>query len=131
MKEKIIINRELNSSSASIIWNLISTDIGMSRWLADEVKQEGETITFLWGETWRHHEIRKAQVASKVNHQHIRLVWEDEEDENAYMEIQMEKSIVTNDYVLTITDFAYPEDTESLKAIWQENLTRLRLTSGV
>ena len=131
MKEKIIINRELNSSSAAIIWNLISTDVGMSRWLADDVRHDGETITFLWGEVWRHHEIRKANIVSKSIQKHIRLVWEDEEDEEAYVEIQMERSTITNDYVLTVTDFAYPDEVESLRAIWQENFTRLRQTSGV
>lgn len=131
VKERINIDHELKSNSATIIWNLISTDAGLSRWLADEVKQEGDVITFLWGETWRHHEIRKARVMEKITNQYIRMVWEDEEDENAYMELKMEKSVITNDYILTITDYASPEDVESIKAIWSDNLTRLRQSSGL
>ena len=37
-KKRLNIERELLSSSSSIIWNLISTPEGLSRWIADDVK---------------------------------------------------------------------------------------------
>jgi len=43
----------------------------------------------------------------------------------------MDKSHSTNDYVLTITDFAWDDEVDSLRTIWNDNLARLRNTSGI
>ncbi|WP_262502591.1 START-like domain-containing protein [Hoylesella shahii] len=59
-KQRLCIERELMSNSAQIIWDLISTDSGLARWVADSVTQDGEQLTFVWGELWSHHEVRKA-----------------------------------------------------------------------
>lgn len=54
--QKISIDRELNSTSAAIIWNMVSTPEGMTRWLADSVTQNGDSLTFTWGSPYDHHE---------------------------------------------------------------------------
>ena len=105
-KQRLCIERELISSSAPIIWDLISTDAGLSRWMADSVTQEGEQRTFVWGELWSHHEVRTATIVEKIKNEYIRISWDDEEGPDNFFELRMDKSHITNDYVLTITDFA-------------------------
>ena len=62
---QINIERELNSTSTSIVWNMVSTPEGMARWLADTVTLEGDTLTFTWGSPYDHHEMRKATIIEK------------------------------------------------------------------
>lgn len=130
-KQKISIERELKSSSQSIIWNLISTAAGLSRWLANEVTQDGDRLSFTWGELWKHHEIKTAVITEVVKNSSFRYKWENEEDEAAYIELRMEKSDLTNEFILVITDYAEPDDVESLKDLWYGDLERLHQNTGL
>lgn len=130
-KEKITIEHLLSSNSPSNIWDIVGTVHGWACWLADEVKQEQDEITFVWGQVWRHHEIRKARLISSKSFNAIRLQWEDEEDPEAFVEIRMERTDLTGHYMLIITDFAEPSDIEQLKDIWQDNLSRLHQATGL
>lgn len=130
-KEKITIEHLLSSNSPSIIWDIVGTVHGWACWLADEVTQDQDEITFVWGKVWSHHEIRKAKLISCKNFNAIRIRWEDEEDLEAFVEIKMERTDLTGHYMLIITDFAEPNDMEQLENIWQDNLTRLHQATGL
>lgn len=119
------------SNSAQIIWDLISTDSGLARWVADNVTQDGEQLTFVWGELWSHHEVRKGTIVEKIKNEYIKISWDDEDGPDNFFELRMDKSHITNDYVLTITDFAWEDEVDSLKTIWNDNLARLRNSSGI
>mgnify|MGYP000861986856 CR=1 FL=1 len=130
-KQRLCIEHELISNSAAIIWNLISTDAGLARWMADSVRQDGEQLTFVWGEIWSNHEVRTATIVDCVKNQYIKVCWDDEEGPDNYFELRMDKSHITNDYILTITDFAWDDEMDSLRSIWNDNLARLRNTCGI
>ncbi len=130
-KVQITIENILNSTSPKIIWGIISTEGGLKKWLADDVTIDGDVFTFTWGETWSHHEIRKARILEMVKNSHIRLRWEDETDMDAYLELRMNRNEITDDYILHITDFALPEDVESMYNLWDQNLHQLHLSSGL
>lgn len=92
---------------------------------------DGDALVFTWGNTWSHHEIRRAAVVAKVKNRRIRFRWENEEDRVAYVELRMEKDTLSNDYMLHITDFAYPEDVDGLCAVWDDNMEKLHRSSGL
>ena len=130
-KQKIIIEHELRSNSQPIIWQLISTPEGLARWIADDVQQDGDTITFTWGEVWKHHETRKAAIIEIERNHRFKIKWADETDEDAYLELRMEHINITYDYILSITDYALEEDVDTLYDLWDDNLNRLRHSSGL
>jgi len=131
-KEKITIERTLHSRSPRIIWNVISTADGLARWIADDVRDDGNGgLTFRWGEVWRHHEIRAAHWGERMKNDFVRWHWDDDEDEDAYIELRLNKSDVTNDYLLHITDFASPDEVEGLIGLWEDNLERLHRNTGI
>ena len=72
-KQQIEIERSLRSTSANIIWGIISTEGGMGKWLADEVKAVDDKFFFTWGDEWSHHEKRCANTLERVRHSHIVL----------------------------------------------------------
>ncbi len=130
-KQRIHIEHELKSNSPTIIWQLIGTPEGLARWIADEVTLDGTTLTLTWGETWRHHEIRKAEITNLAKQSYLRLHWHDDPDPEAYLELRMEYNELTDDYMLLITDFATEDDVDSLHDLWDDNLERLHQSSGL
>lgn len=129
--KKINIERELRSKSANIIWPLMSTPEGLAKWLADEVKLEGDVLRFTWGNTWSHHEIRTSAVIGKRDFEYIRFRWSEAEYKDTYWELRMEKSDLTGDFMLIITDFAIDGDTDTIKDIWDANMEALHRSTGL
>ena len=43
----------------------------------------------------------------------------------------MNRTELTNDYILTITDHALPEDVNSIESLWGDNLARLHQSTGL
>ncbi len=105
-KQQVLIERELQSNSKDRIWSIISDTDKLSRWIADEIQEEGKKLHFIWGDLQSSHDSRMATIAKKVKYHYIRLKWTDEEDPNAFLELRMEKSSISDNYVLFITDFA-------------------------
>ncbi len=103
-KQQVLIERELQSNSKDRIWSIISDTDKLSRWIADEIQEEGKKLHFIWGDLQSSHDSRMATIAKKVKYHYIRLKWTDEEDPNAFLELRMEKSSISDNYVLFITE---------------------------
>lgn len=130
-KQQVLIERELQSNSKNRIWSIISDIDKLSRWIADEIQEEGKKLHFIWGDLQNSHDSRMATIAKKVKYHYIRLKWTDEEDSNAFLELRMEKSNISDNYVLFITDFAEPDDIDTMEDLWADNLDRLHQFSGL
>lgn len=130
-KVKISIERPLRSRSESIIWELISTPSGLSRWIAEQVTQEGNSLVFTWGKPGQVYETRWARILDVEKNAAIRFLWEDEDDPEAYTEIAMVKLDVTDEIALCITDFSDPDDIESMTYMWNHDLDRLQNKMGI
>lgn len=130
-KKKLTIEYELKSSSETIIWNLISTPEGLSRWLADEVTLDGKSLTFTWGEVWRYHEVKHATVTLIRKGKSFRFRWNDDTDPAAYVELGLTKSELTGDCILSITDFAPVGEEDDMRDLWDDNLERLHQSTGL
>ena len=130
MSRKIELEYELKTRSGSAVWTLISTPIGMMKWLADEVTLEGETATFVWGDPLREHDTHTATVIEMAKNSHIRLHW-DSSDSDAYWEIRMFHSEIAGNYHLAVTDFTEDDEPEDLVRIWDQNIERLHRITGV
>ena len=101
-KQKIDIEYPLTTESPNIIWEIISSAHGLKRWLANHVTEEEGVFTFTWGEPWTQQDVRRAQLIEYVKYDHIRLQWEEEDD-----------------------------DADGLKILWESNLERLHRASGL
>ena len=130
-KQQLILEHPLHSRSSSIIWQLISTAGGLKKWVADDATEQKDRIQFIWGDPWRHQEIRTAIILNKVKNKSITLRWDDETDDQAYLEFQMLRNELTGDYMLRITDYALPEEEDALTQIWEQNLERLHHSTGL
>jgi uncharacterized protein YndB with AHSA1/START domain len=129
-KQKIDIEYPLAIKSPALIWEQISSAHGLERWFADHVNEEDGMFTFTWGEPWTEQDVREAHVLESVVNDHIRMKW-DEEDDDSYFEMRIAKSDLTHQLNLLITDFADDDDVDGLKILWESMLDRLHRASGL
>jgi uncharacterized protein YndB with AHSA1/START domain len=129
-KQKIDIEYPLAIKSPALIWEQISSAHGLERWFADHVNEEDGMFTFTWGEPWTEQDVREAHVLESVVNDHIRMKW-DEEDDDSYFEMRIAKSDLTHQLNLLITDFAEDDDVDGLKILWESMLDRLHRASGL
>ena len=129
-KQKIDIEYPLAIKSPALIWEQISSAHGLERWFADHVNEQDGVFTFTWGEPWTEQDVREAHVLESATNDHIRLKW-DEEDDDTYFEMRIAKSDLTHQLNLLITDFAEDDDVDGLKILWESMLDRLHRASGL
>ena len=130
-KTKITIEHPLATKSVSLVWRLISSDHGLQKWMADEVKQDNGEITFTWGEPWTAQDIRKSTIIAMKPNKFIRLKWEENESDEDYWELRIEKSDFSGSVCLIITDHVDPEDKEYMEEVWNHDLEKLHRATGL
>ena len=131
-KQKLHLEYPLATKSPNIVWEQISTIHGLERWLADHIEETGENILSLtWGEVWTDHHTLEARIIECQKNDHIRLQWVNEEDPEAYWEMRIGRSELTDELCLYIADYALPEDIDDLHDLWDGNMERLHQASGL
>ena len=130
-KKRIILEYELNATSPSIIWPVISEASGLERWFADEVERQGSSLKFTWGTSYMNKDERNATIVKEQKEKLIRFKWDGDEDPEAYCEMKIEIGEITNDCVLVITDFAEADDLDSLRELWDDNMESLHQATGL
>lgn len=128
---KITIEYPLATKSPGIVWGLIGSAAGLQKWIANYVTEDKSHMTFTWGEAWTEQDTHTSEILEKKTNKYIRLKWDYIEEEEAYWEMRIEKSEMTEALNLVITDYAYPDDTDYLHNLWDDNLNRLHQISGL
>ena len=125
-REKVHLEYPLNATSKSILWSAISTPTGLEGWFADRVENKEKEFIFYWGKS----ENRSAELLSQRPFSYIRFRWLDSEFEQEYVELKMNYSELTNDYVLEIIDFTFAGEEDDLQELWDSQVDTLRRTCG-
>ncbi|MDD3320618.1 MAG: START-like domain-containing protein [Paludibacter sp.] len=126
-KRKFKIEYQLKTASVHILWNSISTPLGLSEWFADGVTvNDNNEYTF----TWDHNDQTAFFVESKQN-DFIRFRWEEDEGKDYFFEMKIEKLQVTGELALIVTDFTTPDDKEDLILLWNKSIEVLRRKTGI
>lgn len=130
-KQRLDVEYPLTARKPDIVWGLISTDHGLGRWIADEVEESNGNISFTWGQPWADHHTLTAKVVEREKNSHIRFQWLEEEDPEAFWEMRIGKSELTDELCLCVIDYAPQEDIDDLRSLWDGNMERLHETSGL
>jgi uncharacterized protein YndB with AHSA1/START domain len=131
-KKRLNIEYPLTTKSANIVWEQIGTIHGLRRWLADRVEEQAnDVISLTWGEPWTDHHTLEARILDRQKNSFIRLQWINEEDPEAYWEMRIGRSELTDELCLYVSDYALPEDIDDLRDLWDGNMERLHQVSGL
>ena len=126
-KTKVRMEYMLKGGSNTIVWGIISTPSGLESWFADKVSAEDKIFTFRWGKT----ESRQAEVVGIRSNSYIRFHWKDDEERKSYFELKINYNELTEDLMLEVTDFAYPDETDDVKDLWESDIEKLKRVSGL
>jgi len=125
-KIKLNIEYQLRSASKNILWNSISTPLGLSEWFADGVTVKDNEFTF----SWEGHEQTAYLIQTKTNSS-VRFQWEEDLDSEYYFELTITALQVTGNLALVITDFAEPDETDDMTMLWDKQIEVLRRKTGI
>ena len=126
-KTKVRMEYMLKGGSSSIVWSIISTPSGLETWFADKVTSSDKIFTFRWGKT----ESRQAEVVGIRTNSYIRFHWMDDEERKSYFELKVNYNELTEDLMLEVIDFAYPDEIEDIKDLWESDIEKLKRVSGL
>ncbi|MCB9046553.1 MAG: ATPase [Chitinophagales bacterium] len=110
--------------SPAILYEFLSTPVGLSEWFADKVDQKDETFKFSWNGA---QDI--AYQIDSLENEYVRYRW-DYYAPDEFFEFRIEQSPVTNETILTITDFADKIDIKDQENLWDSQVHELKHRIG-
>ncbi len=110
--------------SPTILYEFLSTPVGLSEWFADRVDQRDNLFYFYWNGA-----PDMAERLDAVQNEFIRYRW-DYADTNEFFEFRIEQSAVTNMTILRITDFVEKSDLKDAERLWSSQVSDLKHRLG-
>lgn len=105
-----------------MLYTLISTPEGLSRWFADMVfVEEDDTYHFKWEGSEQ-----MARLIQKKENEFIQFQWLDEFHKDYVLEMRILNEPVSREVALVITDHAESADLEFYHRLWTTQVKRLQ-----
>lgn len=98
--------------SPTILFEFLATSNGLQEWFADKVDDKDDEFTFTWNGT-----SDKAEMIEKEADHYVRFQWEHATGDE-YFEFRIEKTEVSNQTILVITDFAEKNEIKDQSQLW-------------
>ncbi|MBI1341558.1 MAG: ATPase [Terrimonas sp.] len=105
--------------SPSILYEFLATPSGLQEWFADKVDEKEGVFSFVWNGS-----ADKADVLDREQDKFIRFHWSHTTD-GEYFEFRIEKSEVTNQTILVISDFAEKKEIKDQSMLWDYQVKEL------
>lgn len=112
-------------ASPTILYKFITTPSCLIRWFCDEVDIEDEVYTFSWSGA---EEV--ATLVDDFEDELVRFQWEDAESDEEFLVFKLERSPVTNETILTISDFCDEDELNDNRQLWESQIKVLRQETG-
>ncbi len=125
MKRVKITMEFLFRASPTIVYKFLTTPSCLIRWFCDEVDIQGTSYQFVWSGA-----AEEAEVIEDVENELLKFHWLDADDEEEYLEFKIEKSPVTDETIMFITDYCDDDEVDDQKQLWSTQMEELRKEMG-
>lgn len=105
--------------SPTILYEFLSTPAGLQEWFADNVDERDGVFSFSWNGSAEY-----ADVMDKELDKFIRFHWT-HSAKGEFFEFRIDKSEVTNQTILVVTDFAEKKDIKDQSQLWEYQVKEL------
>ncbi|MET0635905.1 MAG: START-like domain-containing protein [Chitinophagaceae bacterium] len=105
--------------SPSILYEFLSTPAGLGEWFADKVDERDNVFYFGWNGSFD-----KAEVLEFEDDKFIKFRWL-EAPKGEFFQFGIEKSEITNQTILVVTDFAEKKDIKDQSLLWDHQVKDL------
>jgi hypothetical protein len=120
MSKKVIYTLEYPvRCSPTILYEFLSTPAGLQEWFADIVDERDGVFSFSWNGSEEY-----ANVLDKELDKFIRFHWT-HAAKDEYFEFRIDKSEVTNQTILVVTDFADKKEIKDQSQLWEYQVKEL------
>ncbi|MCP4123996.1 MAG: hypothetical protein GY751_19790 [Bacteroidetes bacterium] len=109
-------------ASPKILFRFLTTPSGLVQWFADHVDRNEDVYSFFWNGIEE-----CASISSYHEDELLKLQWEEDE---SYIEYRIDKSEVTGETILFVTDFAEEDDLDDQQQLWESQLDDLAKCMG-
>ncbi len=105
--------------SPGILYEFLRTPAGLQEWFADKVDERDGMFSFSWNGTED-----KAELLESEADKFVRFRW-DYMTKDEYFEWRIDKSEVTNQTILVISDFAEKKEIKDQSQLWEYQVKEL------
>jgi len=105
--------------SPGILYDFLITPAGLQEWFADKVDERDGVFSFSWNGTED-----KAVLLDSEEDKFVRFRW-DYMGKDEYFEWRIDKSEVTNQTILVISDFAEKKEIKDQSQLWEYQVKEL------
>lgn len=105
--------------SPGILFDFLRTPAGLQEWFADKVDERDGQFSFSWSDTED-----KAVLVDSEEDKFVRFRW-DYMTKDEYFEWRIDKSEVTNQTILVISDFAEKKEIKDQSQLWEYQVKEL------
>ena len=114
-------------ASPQMLFQYISSASGLSEWFADNVNSRGIVFSFFWDGSEE-----KAELISSKSNSFVKFRWLDdsEDQDKCFFQIKIVVDEITKDVSLMVTDFAYEDEVEETKMLWDNQISDLKQVLG-
>ena len=105
--------------SPGILYDFLITPAGLQEWFADKVDERDGVFSFSWNGTED-----KAELLDSEEVKFVRFRW-DYMTKDEYFEWRIDKSEVTNQTILVISDFAEKKEIKDQSQLWEYQVKEL------
>ncbi len=111
-------------SSPAILYNFLTSPSSLAQWFCDNCDMNGDIYTFEWDGFEE-----EAILEESDEDRYVRYHWVDS-DKDEFFSFEISKSEISNDTVLTITDFAEEDEIDDQILLWESQIDTLSKRIG-
>ena len=111
-------------SSPGILYSFLSNGSSLAQWFCDTCDINKDVYSFGWDGS-----VENAIRLESRDDEYIKYKWE-EGEEDEYFDFTISKSEISNDTILTITDFAEEDEIEDQILLWENQIKALSAVIG-
>jgi uncharacterized protein YndB with AHSA1/START domain len=125
-KKKVMFTLEFPiRSSPAILFEFLSTPVGLQEWFADKVDQKDNVFYF----SWNNGTPDTAELLEQVENEYVLYRW-DHYEVDEFFEFRIEQSPITNETILRITDFGEKAELKDLERLYTSQVSDLKHRIG-
>lgn len=114
-------------ASPQLLYQYIYTPSGLSEWFADNVNARTEKYSFFWNDSEE-----DALLLRKKANEFVQFRWlnGDDDQDDCYFEMRIVVDEITKDVSVVVTDFAYEDEVDETKMLWESQIGDLKQVLG-
>lgn len=123
--ERVSLTQEyIFRASPAILYQFFTTPSRLNLWFCDSVDIDKDLYTFEWSGSEE-----QANLIDDIEDELIKFSWLDN-DPDEFLEFRIEKSPVTGETILNVTDFCDDDEVEDQKQYWDNLMSKLKKATG-